>query len=108
LNITPEKDLMRRCHHCRHLLCKETVVTIATIAHDVDSQQWQWWGRATAVETETVAGAHNNQPTNDSDMATETAFVAAAAVAAQTAAAATAAREIYIKEGQKRRSWRRQ
>ncbi len=98
------------------------VVAIATIANDVGSQQWQWLGQTTAVETEAAAGAHNNQPTNGSNMAAETAFAVAAAakaaavaaavaaaamaamaamaaaqtVTAQTAAAATAAREIYI------------
>ena len=77
-----------------------------------------------AVETEAVAGAHDNQPTNSRDMTAETAFTAAAAamaaavaaavataamsstvatVAAQTVAAAMAAREIYMKKGQKRR-----
>ena len=108
MNITPEKD-------CRRFLCKETFVRIATIANAVGSQQWKWWGKATAVET------HNNQPTNGSDMAAETAFTAAAAATAaavaaavataamaftaavQTATVATAAREIYIKKGRKRR-----
>ncbi len=71
------------------------------------------------VETEAVAGAHNNQPTNGSNMGAEMAFVAAAAAtaaamaaavatAAMVATAATAAamvaREIYIKKRQKRRS----
>ena len=74
------------------------------------------------METEAAAGAHNNQPTNGRNMATETAFTAAAmaAVAAlaaavamvatvATAAAATAAREIYIKNRRKQRSlWRQQ
>jgi hypothetical protein len=118
LNITPENDLMRRHCHCRRFLCKETVVTIATIANDVGSQQWQWWGQAMVVETEAASGAHNNQPTNGSDMTAEMALfavaavVSAAAVAAevataamsatvamQTVAAATAVREIYIKRG---------
>jgi len=34
------------------------------------------------VETEAAAGAHNNQPTNGCDMATETAFAVAAAATA--------------------------
>ena len=87
---------MGRRRHCRRFLCKETVVSIATIANDVGSQQWQWWGQAMAVETEAAAGAHNSQPTNGSNMAADTAFVAAAAltsvaVAAAVATAATAA-----------------
>ena len=104
---------------------QEMVVTVATVANDIGSQQWQWWGQATAVETEAAVGAHNNQPTNGSDMVAEMAFAAvaaatAAAVAAavvklamaatavaQMAAAATAAHEIYIKKGRKRMSWRR-
>jgi hypothetical protein len=90
LNITPEKDLTRRRHHCRCFLRKETVVEIATITNeDVGSQQWQWWGQATAVETEAAVGAHNNQPTNGSNIAAEAA--AAAAAAAAVAAATTAA-----------------
>ncbi len=79
---------MRRRRHCRHFLHKETVFTSATVANDVGSQQWQWWGQATVVETEAAAGAHNNQPTNGSDMAAET---AAAAGAVATAAAVAAA-----------------
>ena len=75
MNITPEKD-------CRRFLCKETFVRIATIANAVGSQQWKWWGKATAVETEAAVGAHNKQPTNGSDMAAETAFTAAAAATA--------------------------
>ena len=70
------------------------------------------------VETEAASGAHNNQPTNGSDMTAEMALfavaavVSAAAVAAevataamsatvamQTVAAATAVHEIYIKRG---------
>jgi hypothetical protein len=74
LNITPEKDLTCRRHHCRCFLCKETGVTIATVANDVDSQQWQWWWQATAANTEAVAGAHS------SGMAAEMAFAAVAEV----------------------------
>ncbi len=70
------------------------------------------------MEIEAATGAHNNQPTNDSNMAAEMAIAAVVAVTAATtatvttvvvqrAAAAMAAREIYIKKGQKRRSWRR-
>ncbi len=56
----------------------------------------QCWGQATAAETEAAAGAHNNQPTNGSDMAAETTFSAAllatvAAVAAAVVMAAMAA-----------------
>ena len=66
------------------------------------------------VETETVAGAHNNQPTNGSNMAAETASAAlavamAAAVAVavvtmamvvmSTAQTVAAVCEIYIKKG---------
>jgi hypothetical protein len=91
LNITHEKDLMRRRPHCHRFLCKETCVTIATIANDVGSRQWQWWGLATLAETEAAAGAHNNQPTNCSYMAAEKAFaVAAAATAAAVVAASDA------------------
>ena len=43
-----------------------------------------------AVETEAAAGAHNNQPTNGSNMAAETAFVAAAALTAVAVATAVA------------------
>ena len=79
------------------------------------------------METDAVAGAHNNQPTSGSDMAAETAFVAAAAATAAAVAAAvataamaamtsaqmavqmvavvTAAHEIYINKGWKRMSW---
>jgi hypothetical protein len=107
LNITPENDLTCLRRHCRRFL------TIATVSNAVGSQQWQWWGQATAVETEAAAGAHNNKPTNISDMASETAFVTAAVATAamaataavQTAAVAMAAHEIYIKKGWKRRSW---
>ena len=74
------------------------------------------------METDAAVGAHNNQPTNGSNMAAETAFAAAeaataAAVAAAVATAATAAmveaqtavvaktaREIYIQEGWKKSS----
>jgi hypothetical protein len=124
LNITPEKDLTHCRPHCRHFLCKETVVvvTIATVANDVGSQQWQRWEQAMVVETEAAAGAHINQPTNGSNMAAETVFAVAAAAtvaavaaaeamaamaataAPQTAAAATAACEIYVKKGRKWRS----
>ncbi len=60
------------------------------------------------AKAEAAAGAHNNQPTNGSDMVAETAFTAAAVATAataavQTAAAVTAVRKIYIKKGQKRR-----
>jgi hypothetical protein len=79
LNITPEKDLTHRRCHCRCFLCKESFVTIATIANDVSSQQWQWLGQATAVEIEAAAGAHNNQLTNGSNMAAEIEYVAASA-----------------------------
>jgi hypothetical protein len=68
LNITPDNDLraaVTNCHCCR-FLCKETVVTIATVANDVGSQQWQWGGQAKVVKTEAAAGAHNIQPTNGS------------------------------------------
>jgi hypothetical protein len=124
LNITPEEDLTRRRRHCRCFLRKETVVAITTITNDIGSQQWQWWGQARAVETDAAVGAHNNQPTNGSNMAAETAFAAAeaataAAVAAavataataamaeaQTAAVANTAREIYIKKGRKQSSCR--
>jgi hypothetical protein len=44
-----------------------TVATIAAFANDIGSQQWQWWGQATAAEIEAVAGAHNIQPTDGSD-----------------------------------------
>ena len=92
MNITPEKDLTHRRRHCRRFLHKETVITIATIANDVSSQQWQWCGQATEVETEAAAGAHNNQLPNGSDMAAETAFTAefVATLAAVAAAVATA------------------
>ncbi len=56
---------MRRRRHCHCFLWKETVVAIATVADDVGSQQCQWWGQATAMETEAAVGAHNNQPTNE-------------------------------------------
>jgi hypothetical protein len=128
----PENDLKGHRRHCCHFLCKETVVTIATVANDVGSQQWQCWGQATVVETEAVVGVHNNQPTNGSDMVAEIAFAAAAAAtaaamaaavataamaamvamvamaamaamaAAQTVAAAMVSREIYINKGRKR------
>ena len=39
MNITSEKDLTCRRCHCRRFLCEEMVVTIATIANDVGSQQ---------------------------------------------------------------------
>jgi hypothetical protein len=134
LNITPEKDLTRRHCHYHRFLRKETVVTIATIDNDFGSLQWQWWEQVTTVETEAAEGAHNNQPTNGSDMAAETAFAAAAAATtaavaaavataamvatvamvataatamAQTVAGSTGVREIYIKKGRKRRSLRR-
>ena len=123
---TPENDLKRHRRHCHRFLCKETVVTIATVTNDIGSQQWQWWGQATVVETEAVVGVHNNQPTNGSDMVAEIAFAAAAAgtaaamaaavataamaamvamaamAAAQTVAAAMVASEIYINKGRKR------
>jgi len=123
LNITPEKDLTCCRCHCRHFLRKEAVVTIATVTNDFGSQLWQWWGQATVVETEAAAVAHNNQPTKGSDMSAEMAFTLAAAatatavaaavatvamvatVAAQMAAAETGLCEIYIKNGQKWRSW---
>ena len=85
---------MRHRRHCLRFLCKETFVTIATIANNVGSQQWQWCGQATMVETEAAAGAHNNQPrTNSSNTAAEKVFSAAAATtaAAMAAAVATAA-----------------
>ena len=49
---------MLRRHHCHPFLCKETFVTIAIVANNVGSQQqqWQWWGQATAVETEAAVG----------------------------------------------------
>ena len=78
--------MCRRCH-CRHFLRNETVVTIANVANDVSSQLWQCWRQATAVETEAVAEAHNNQPTKISNMVAEMVF---AATAAAMAAAATA------------------
>jgi len=90
LNITPEKDLTRRRCHCRRFLCKETFVTITTVVNNVGSQQWQWWGQATQVETEAAAGAHNNQPTNGSNTAAEKVFAAAAATTATAMAAAVA------------------
>jgi hypothetical protein len=123
---TPENDLKRHRRHCHRFLCKETVVTIATVTNDIGSQQWQWWGQAMVVETEAVVGVHNNQPTNGSDMVAEIAFAAAAAgtaaamaaavataamaamvamaamAAAQTVAAAMVASEIYINKGRKR------
>ena len=79
-----------------------------------------------AAETEGVAGAHNNQPTDGSNSdkngvllaaAAATAAAVAAAVAtaamaamtataaAQTVAAVMAASEIYIKKWLKQRSW---
>jgi len=101
------------CCHCRRrlFLHKDTVVTIATVAHDIGSQQWQWWGQATSVKKEAAVGAHNNQPTIGSVMATETASAAAAAAkvtavavavarapmaSTATAQTAAAACEIYI------------
>ena len=69
MNITSEKDLTRRRCHCRRFLCKEAVVTIATITNDVHRQQWQLWGQAKAVETEAAEKAHNNHPTNGRDIA---------------------------------------
>ena len=90
------------------------VITNATLTNEDGSQQWQWWGQATVVETETAAGAHNNQPTNGSNMAAETASAAlavamAAAVAVagvtmamvvmSTAQTVAAVCEIYIKKG---------
>jgi len=102
-----------------------TVATIATVANDIGSQKWQWWGQAMAPETEAVAGGHNNQPTDGSDSNRNCVFGGgsgdggsrgsssgnggncAATAGLQTVAAATAAREIYIKKGWKRRSWRR-
>ena len=69
------------------------------------------------VEPEAPAGAHNNQPTDGSDSdrsgsgngishgnSSGDSGNGVAMAAAQTVAAATAAREIYIKKGQKRRS----
>ena len=44
-----------------------TVATIAAVANNVGSQQWQWWGQATAAEIEAAVGAHNNQLTDGSD-----------------------------------------
>ena len=81
---------MQGCRHCCRFLRKETVVRITTITNDVGSQQWQWRGQATAMELEAAAGAHNNQPTNGSDVAAETAFAAAAAATAAAVAAAVA------------------
>ena len=73
-------------------------VRIATIANAVGSQQWQeWWGQATAVETEAAAGAHNNQPTNGSDMSAEMAF--AAAFAARAAAVTVGGRGVHCSHG---------
>ncbi len=40
------------------------VTAVVTSGNDVSSQQRQWWGQATAAETEAAAGAHSNQPTN--------------------------------------------
>jgi len=84
------------------------------VLHPGAAQLWLWGGGG----RQAVARAHNNQPTNGSDMAVEMAFAAvaaatAAAVAAavataamvatvataagHTAAAATAAREIFLR-----------
>jgi hypothetical protein len=63
LNITPEKDLTCCRCHCRHFLRKEKVVTLATVANDVGSQQWQWWGQATSVENRGRGGG-TKQSTN--------------------------------------------
>jgi hypothetical protein len=45
-----------------------TVATIAAVANDVGSQQWQWWGQTTVAETEAAAGhtAINQQTGVDS------------------------------------------
>ena len=59
LNITPEKDI-----NAPSLLLLP--FTIAAVANDVGSQQWQCWRQATVAETE-AAGAHNNQQTDGSN-----------------------------------------
>ena len=90
--------------HCRRFLCQEMVVTIA---NDVGSQQWQWWGQATAAETEAAVGAHNNQTTDGSD-SEETDFVVAAAATAAAVAAAVATAALTRQWRQHRQwQWRR-
>ena len=55
LNITLEKYL-----NAPLLQLPPCVATIAAVANVIGSQQWQWWGQTTAVETEAAAGALNN------------------------------------------------
>jgi len=43
------------------------MVWIIVKSYDVGSQQWQWWGQATAAKKDAVMETHINQPTDGSD-----------------------------------------